>query len=344
MTEGTSKDAQWQKLFGYALGYQAAWIIDVGLRAGLFQAIREIEPVSEESLAERLQYAQRYVQVWCRGAFAFELLDWDTAGYRLAPHMATLLLDAADPQFLGGRIQFITALHEDFRAFPGHLRSGEPWPRSAHDPWLLEALKNMTRPDATMITEWAIPALPEVQRRLEQGGTILDIGAGGGFAAMHYANRYPRSRVIGLEPDAASAELARRSVADAAVQDRVAILEADANALAQTETYDLVILNVALHETGGPPEYRNVLTRARRALRQGGAAVVSELPYPDAPAEYRQKPVFRMMAGTQFHEALVGCGAITHGQLRALLEGAGFDHVRDLDQPLVTRVVMLGEK
>ena len=49
------------------------------------------------------------------------------------------------------------------------------------------------------------------------------------------------------------------------------------------------------------------------------------------------------MAGVQLHEALVGCGMITQGQLRDLLTEAGFANVRVAEQPLPTRFVMLAE-
>jgi hypothetical protein len=149
--EAVTKQAQWQKLFNYVLGNEATWIADIGLKAGLFRAIVDAGPtgISEDALAQKLGFAPRYVQVWCRAAYAFALLDWEEhSGYHLAPHMAELLLDPTDPQFSGGRIQFYTALYEDFRAFPEYLRTGGVWPRSAHDPWLLEALKNATKPDA----------------------------------------------------------------------------------------------------------------------------------------------------------------------------------------------------
>ena len=48
-----------------------------------------------------------------------------------------------------------------------------------------------------------------------------------------------------------------------------------------------------------------------------------------------------MLAGVQLHEALVGCGAITQGELPELLEQADFVNVR---QPNPTRYVMLAEK
>ncbi len=342
-----TKQAQWQKLYGYLLGYRATWIADIGLKAGLFQAIADAGPagIDEEALSQKLGFKLRYVQVWCRAAYAFEMLDWhEQSGYQLAPHMATLLLDPTDPQFIGGRVQFSAALYEDFRAFPHYLQTGEVWPRSAHDPGLLEALMNQTKPDAVMITDAILPQAGETLARIEAGGTILDIGAGAGFALVHYARRFPRAHVVGLELDLPSVELARRTVAEAGLADRVEIRHGDANRLADENVYDLVTLNVALHETGGPAEYRNVLSCVRRALKPGGTLVVSELPYPDSPEAYRDEPVYKSLSAVQLHEALVGCGMITQGELREFLTSTGFAHVRVAAQPMPTRFVMLGEK
>ena len=347
MTDDASgKSNQWQKIVGYVLGYQATWIADIGLKAGLFEAIREVDEagVHEADLAGRMGFDRRYVEVWCRAAYAFEYLDWDAArGYRLAPHMAALLLDPADPQFVGGRVQFNAALYEDFKAYPTYLRSGGVWPRSEHDPWILEALKNLTKPDPVMFTERVLPQAPQTLARLEEGGRILDIGAGAGFTIVHLARRFPASRVIGIEYDGPSAELARRTVAEAGVADRVEVRHADANQLEDEHAFDLVTMNIALHETGGWPEYENVLRRVHRALVPGGTVLLSELPYPDDVAAYREQPVYKMLAGVQLHEALVGCGKITQGELHRLLEGAGFERLRVAEQPNPARFVMLGE-
>jgi cyclopropane fatty-acyl-phospholipid synthase-like methyltransferase len=202
----------------------------------------------------------------------------------------------------------------------------------------------MTKPDCVMITDHAVPQAPMVLARLEGGGTILDIGPSGGHHMIHYARRFPRSRVVGLEIDPVGAELARQAIAEAGLADRAEVVLGDANALADEEAYDLVTMSIALHETGGPEEYRNVLARVRRALTPGGALVVSELPYPDSPRDYRERPVYQMLAGVQFHEAIVGCGAITQGELRVLLSEAGYTNPRAVDQPLPARFVMLAEK
>ncbi|MCH8086509.1 MAG: class I SAM-dependent methyltransferase [Chloroflexi bacterium] len=345
--DGPTKQAQWQKLIDYILGYQATWIADIGVKTGLFQAIADAgsSGIHEGPLARKLSFDARYTGVWCRGAYAFQFLDWDRAkGYRLAPHMQSLLLNEEDTQFLGGRIQFNAALYQDFQAFPKYLPTGETWPRSDHDPWLLEALKNMTKPDCTVITDHVLPQAPGTLARLKEGGAILDIGAGAGFAIVHYATRFPASRVVGLENDDASVDLARAAILEAGLAGRVQVRNADANSMDYDNAFDLVTMNVTLHEVGGPQAYRNVLSKALRALRIGGVLVVSELPYPDSTASYRDNPVYQMMAGVQLHEALVGCGMITQGQLRDLRVGAGFHTVRVADQPLATRFMMLAEK
>lgn len=87
--------------------------------------------------------------------------------------MASLLLDGADPQFIGGRDQFSAALYPDFRALPHYLRTGEVWPRSEHDLWLINTLMNQTRPDARMITDAVLP---------QAGGTISSSRGGWRYA------------------------------------------------------------------------------------------------------------------------------------------------------------------
>jgi len=284
MAEDVTKQAQWQKLYDALLGNQLSWVVDVGLKADLFRAIAEggDAGITEADLAERFGYAPRYVQVWCRAAFAFELLDWNEAsGYRLAPHLESLLLDPDDPQYSAGRIQTYVAFYEDYRAFPALLKTGETWPRSAHDPWLLEAITNSTKPNARAIVQILEREAPDTVTRLEAGGRILDVGSGGGYHVVQYARRFPGASVVGLEFEPAMVELAGRTLADAAVGDRAQVIHGDANALDAIDAYDLVTFCIALHETGGPAEYRNVLERVRRALKPGGTVIVVELPYPD---------------------------------------------------------------
>jgi SAM-dependent methyltransferase len=341
-----SREDQFRKLFGYLGGFQGTWVTAIGRRAGLFQAIQEAGGgVTADALAKRLGFEPRYVRVWCRAAYAYELLDFDpAAGFRLAPHMADLLLNVRDPQYLGGRVEVSVAFGEDFAAFPARLADGKPLPRKDHAPELIRGIMENSKPDFSIMTDIVLPHAPALLARLEAGGEILDVGCGAAYGLVHMSRRFPKVRGVGLEIDPPMLDLAAKNVAEAGAGDRIRVEPTSALAMTFADRFDLAVMNIALHETGERPEWEAALRRVRRALAPGGTLLVSELPYPGTIEEYRDHPAYRMLAGIQHHEALVGCGMITIPELADLLTGAGFRHVRRVDQPIPTRIMYLADK
>jgi cyclopropane fatty-acyl-phospholipid synthase-like methyltransferase len=159
---------------------------------------------------------------------------------------------------------------------------------------------------------------------------------------------FPDAQVVGLEFDTPSLALARQTVAEAGLGERVEIRHGDANELDEENVYDLVTMSIALHETGGPSKYRNVLSRARRALKPKGTLLVSWCRSCLTPTRLTGiatgRCTKRWRGYNSTKEALVGCGMITQGQLCDLLTAAGFENARVAEQPLPTRFVMLAEK
>jgi SAM-dependent methyltransferase len=346
MRDGATREEQFRKLFGYVSGFQGTWVAAIGRKAGLLQTLRDAPgPLSAEALAKQLGYAPRYVLVWCRAAYAYELLDYDAgSGFRLAPHMADLLLDPRDPQYLGGRVELTVAFGEDFAAFPARLADGATFPRKDHAPELVRGITENSKPDFAVMADIVLPRAPAVVARLEQGGELLDVGCGAAYGLITLCRRFPRTRGVGLEIDPAMLALATRNVAEAGLGDRVRVEATSALDMTFADRFDLVVMSIALHETGEHPEWEAVLGRVRRALRPGGALLISELPYPGTIEEYRAHPAYRMLAGIQHHEALVGCGMITMPELGELLAGAGFQNVRRVEQPNPARIMCLAER
>ena len=340
-----SKVEHYDKTFGYLLGHLAITIAGIGLQSGLFAELRRHPTgVGAERLAADLGYDPHAVTVWCRSAYAFELLELDQGtAYRLEPEMATILLEPLDPAYMGGRIRFANLSHHDAEAYLGFLRSGQPVARSEHNSELLAAVADSSNADAPIITDEVLPQLPKAMARLESGGRLLDVGAGAGYHVAHYAQRLPTASISGLEYDLPSVLLARETLAEAGLSNRVEIVHGDAGELEMAGTFDVVTMNLVLHEVGGPPAQARVLERALRALRPGGAIVVVELPYPDDADGYRQDPVYRRLAGLMLHEALVGCGAITQRQLVELVRDAGFVDVKVAETSRASRWVVVGE-
>jgi len=162
--------------------------------------------------------------------------------------MEELLLKPENPAYLGGHVEFYTALDETYRGYPQFLCSEETDRRSSPDPWLLAALRNLTKPDALMITDHVLPQAPKTLSRLLAGGRILDIGAGEGDHVIQYARWYPQSRVIGLELDHAKVETARRNIAGASLGERAAIREGDVNQVDEGGAYDLITLSLKVRK------------------------------------------------------------------------------------------------
>ena len=344
-TPMTGEQCASDRLAGMLLGHQATEIAAIGVRSGLFAAIAARPGCGDVDLAQEHDLAPRYVAAWTRGAYAQGFLDLTAdGGYQLAPHMERLLLESTAPTYVGGRFRLASALGEDYRRYPELLRTGKIWPRSEHGDEILAALADSTTPDASMIVEHALPQLPEVRARLEDGGSALDLGAGSGVLAVRLATAFPAAAVHAVESDGPSLALARRRVKAEALAGRIHLRALDAADLDDRDLHDLATMNLVLHETGGPNRQHEVLCRTYRALRPGGGLVVSELPYPDDIGSYRSDPVHRRLAGLRLHEEAVGCAAITQRQLLDRIAAAGFVSVRVIDQPRPSRYVVVATR
>ena len=260
--------------------------MDIGFESGLFRCIADTAPagIDADVLARKLDVDARYVHVWCRAAYAHELLEWDAeVGYSLTPHLETLLLHSTDRSTWAAVFSCMLPYTRTFAPSPpiyGMARSGRA---ISTIPGSSKRLRRGPNPIASSSPSRCCLRCPRPSPQLEQGGTLLDIGAGGGYHVVHYARRFPKTQVIGLEVDVASVALARRTVAEARSSATTSLFAMAMPINSPMNTvYDLITLSIALHETGGPAEYRNVLCRVHRALKPGGMVLVSELPYPNS--------------------------------------------------------------
>ncbi len=130
-----------------------------------------------DTLASELGLYPKYVHFWCETACALELLDYDPAvGYRLAPFMNELLGQSEATYYLGRFPDAHLLAARDYAHYPELFRTGGIYPYQQHDEPFFRGVAEALRTLPRMFLDAVVPKLPDLQKRLEAGATILDVG------------------------------------------------------------------------------------------------------------------------------------------------------------------------
>ena len=310
-------------LLGHVAGYTAHRTVAMGIRQGLVQALADSgQPMGEDALATQLGLDPFYVGVWLRSALGAGVCEREGDGYRLAPHMATLLLDATSPAYVGG-VFTLFEQPELFGRFEDVLSSGERmWWEDTSPQWIAQ-VAGTGGPFYTRLIPAGLDQVPGLTARLEAGCRVVDTASGSGTGLLRLASHYPRSTVVGVDGDAHPVEVAAKRAADAGVQDRVSVLHQPLEELTLDEPAAIVINNISMHECRDIDE---VTARVKAALEPGGCFVISDFPFPDTDDGLRTVPG-RIMAGIQFFEAQIDDQLLPRSTYDDLLERHGFTNI-----------------
>jgi len=113
---------------------------------------------------------------------------------------------------------------------------------------------------------------------------ILDLGCGRGAVLMAAAKRLTAGRAIGVDiwsrsdQSGNAASATRRNAAAENVAGSVALVTGDMTALPlRSESFDLIVSNVAIHNIKGRPARQKAVDEAVRVLRPGGRVALADL-------------------------------------------------------------------
>ena len=322
------------RLLAHAAGYVAHRTIATGLRSGLIRALADAgTPVSADELAQRLGLDPFYVAVWCRSAHASGVCDRPGAAagddaaehagmggrYRLAPHLAALLLDADHPGYIGG---VFTVLEQDevFDRFERNLGSGERlWWDGCSPDWI-DGVAGTGAPFYTRLVPGGLAQIPELHERLEAGCRVVDTACGSGAGLMRLAHAYPTCTLTGVDGDRHSLDVAARRLDAAGLRERCRLVHGPLEELVLDEPVTCVINNISMHECR---DIDRVTANVRAALEPGGWFVISDFPFPDTVDGLRSVPG-RVMAGIQVFEAQIDDQLLPRARYDDLLRRHGF--------------------
>jgi SAM-dependent methyltransferase len=253
------------KVLGMIAGGVSAFMIDLGLRTGLFEAASGAGPLTSGELAVRAGLDERYVREWLAAMTTAGVFRLDGERFEL-PAAHAVCLSGETSRNVAPRTQMVGFLGQHLGSVARAFRDGAGVPYLAFRPGfttLMDRL-NRFRYDQLLVSGY-LTAADGLIERLGAGIAVADIGCGSGHCLNIMAAAFPQSSFVGFDiaGDAiadGAAEAARLGLSNARFEVR------DVTGL-PAATFDLITAFDAIHDQAAPDL---VLRRAREALAGDG--------------------------------------------------------------------------
>ena len=266
--------------------------VRIGLRLGLFGALRSGAATAAELAGRAGGLHERYVREWALAQSANGYIDHDPASDRfsISPEQAMVFCVEDSPVYLPGAFELVAAMIEAEAKVEECFRHGTGVRWGDQAGCLFCATGAFFRPSYVnnIVQNW-IPALDGVEAKLRSGVRVADVGCGVGFSTLLMAQAYPESSFVGYDFHEPSIAEARGHAASHGLADRVRFEAVTAKDIAE-DGFDLVTMYDCLHDMGDP---RGCATHMRRILADGGIWMIVEPIAGDTPAE-NMNPVGRI--------------------------------------------------
>jgi len=320
---------QVSKLYDLVAGYHATHLMEIARELGVWEELSRAPGLSSEGLAARLGTHRFYTDVLCRTAFAFGLLDREGAGWRMAPHFDQILGDPSSSFYLACAPRVHIVLGDDYREYPTRFREGTTKPFQEHGEEFVGEVADALQTLPRIFIDFVLPQLPELEARLNEGGRVLDVGCGGGWAVVQLAERFPNISCLGVDLEPHSVELAQQLIARRGLVDRCEAKVQSVDQLADDGAYDVATSFLVVHEIA-PDLKKAAFSAVARALKPGGHFLVFDEVYPDTDEGLRTMPT-RFAALAQWYEVTWGNVVDTRSELFALCRAAGLRVTEETD-------------
>jgi SAM-dependent methyltransferase len=312
----------------------SAALVVIGDRLGLYRQMADGDPVTPNELAQRTGTDERYVREWLSNQAAGGYVTYQDGRFRLTPEQSLALAQEGSPAFVPGAFQLATSLVKDEEKITRAFETGDGvgWHEHHHD--LFAGTERFFRPGygANLVSSW-IPALDDVQAKLENGALVADVGCGHGASTILLAEAYPHSSFVGFDYHEPSIAKARKSAAAAGLDGRVSFEVARAKEY-PGDRYDLVAMFDCLHDMGDPV---GAARHVRDTLAPDGTWMIVE-PFANDRLEENLNPIGRVFYGastlvctpaSRDQEVGLALGAQAgEARLREVVTEGGFSHFR----------------
>ena len=324
---------QAEMLRGFRYSFQAVHVIATGVQVGLFGHLAaHPQGMTYQELAQMTGFHAPYLRIWCSTAYRYQVLEADEYyRYRLAPHMDSLLAERSHPDSQAVIfVNNITLAGPQMVSQAEYIKSGEV---SSHpkaygsNPDRLDPPKNQETLHRRMWIDEMVTKAPQLEKTLNKGGRILDVGCGPGLLMLQLADLYPTASFVGIDVvEAGGLKTARRLIGERGFGGRITVEPMRAEEISFHEEFDGVVMTSVFHEIL-PVELREpVLRGCYGALKRPGVLLIRDSPYPGALEGFRD-PLYQGGIWGQYTEMIWGTVHPTWEEQHGMLGRVGFSAV-----------------
>ena len=274
--DAAKQEAFVHKALGDVNATQSVMLAALGDRLGLFKDLATNSPSTSAELARRTNVNERYAREWLGGMATSGYLEYDAAADRFtlpAEHEAVLSQESW-PVFFGGLYQMTPRLLGVFDRVAEVFRTGGGVTQSEYHPEFWDGLERFTSGwfKNLLCQEW-LPAMPDVEAKLNAGATMADVGCGRGRALITLAEAFPKSRFVGFDAFEPTVALATERAKAAGVADRVSFEHLDGGA-GLPDTFDVIATFDVVHDAVDP---LGLLKGIRQSLKDDGVYICLDM-------------------------------------------------------------------
>lgn len=326
------------RIFGHATGGAVTLLIDVGHRAGLFEAATNAGPLTSLQLADRISGSERHVREWLGGVTTAGIFTYDPATdtYEL-PAVHAAVLTGSTSSNIAPMLSGLALLANHVPAVAATLVAGGGIPYAAYRPAFTTCMDQiMRRVYDDALLDGYIGQVPGLTELLADGARVADIGCGTGHTTNLLARAFSTSTFVGIDIAEDAIALARAEAEHWDLQN-VRFEVGDVAELAGS--YDVVVAFDCIHDQARPAD---VLAAVRRAVSPHGVFAAVDVATSSRLEENLGNPLVPyFFMSSLFHcmqvslaEGGTGLGTCWGRQTAvSMLEEAGFADVAIIETP-----------
>jgi len=261
------------RVFGHAVGGGITLLIDVGHRAGLFEAAAGAGDLTSAELAERAGCSERHVREWLAGLVTAEIFTFDaeTGTYRLPANHAAVLTGGTSSN-IAPMMAGLALLANHVEGVTRTVKEGGGIPYSAYRPAFTTCMDQLMRRvyDDTLLDGF-IGNVPGLTELLTEGVRVADIGCGTGHTTNLLARAFPASTFVGIDLAEDALDLARD---ESGLWELTNVSYTAGDVAELQDSYDVILAFDCIHDQARPAD---VLAACRRSLTEDGLLVAVDI-------------------------------------------------------------------